>query len=347
MSDDLRRLPKVVLHDHLDGGVRPGTLLELAPAVGYRDLPANEPGELAKALYQGEATSLEHYLDAFRHTFGVMQTPEAMRRVAFECIEDHATEGVVYAEIRFAPSLHMRAGMTRWEAIQHVVLGVRDAEHEFGMASGVIVDILRQDSDAIEVVDAAIAHAGQGVVAIDLAGPEAAYPPALFEEAIARGRQGGLRVTIHAGEGAGVASIEGALAIGAERLGHGARLIEDTEVVDGEIAAMGPVASEVHRRRIALELCPTSNLHTRMYPTAAEHPIGMLYRAGFAVTVNTDNRLMSGTTMTDEFTLLADHHGFGRADFHAVTRNAIEAAFCADETRVRVTASIDAGYGSG
>ncbi|HSM02808.1 MAG TPA: adenosine deaminase [Acidimicrobiia bacterium] len=343
---DLRTLPKVVLHDHLDGGVRPATLIELAPAVGYRDLPSMDPDELARALYQGMAESLEDYLDAFRHTFGVMQTPEAMRRVAFECVEDHAAEGVVYAEIRFAPSLHMRAGMTRGEAIENVVAGLSDAERQFGVASGVIVDILRQDSDSLEVAEAAVEYAGRGVVAIDLAGPEAAHPAPLFERAIDMAREGGLRVTIHAGEGAGVESIAGALSMGAERLGHGARIVEDTEVVGGKIVSMGPVASEVYQRGITLELCPTSNLHTKMYPTAADHPIGMLHHAGFAATVNTDNRLMSGITMTDEFEFVSAHQEFTPEDLHAVTLNAIEAAFCSEETRARVKALVDAGYRS-
>jgi len=343
---DVRALPKVVLHDHLDGGVRPKTLIDLAPSVGYRDLPSTDPAELAAALYQGGAASLEDYLGAFRHTFGVMQTPEAMRRVAFECIADHAAEGVVYAEIRFAPSLHLRAGMTRGEAIAGVVEGLAQAEQEFDVRSGVIVDILRQDSDSMEVAEAAVAYAGQGVVAIDLAGPEAAYPATLHERAIACARDGGLRVTIHAGEGAGVDSIEGALAIGAERLGHGARIIEDTEVADGEIVALGPVAAEVHDRAIALELCPTSNLHTRMYPTLRDHPIGLLHRAGFNVTVNTDNRLMSGITMTDEFGVLVEDQAFGVEDLHRVTVNAVQAAFCDQETKDLLRARVDAGYGS-
>ncbi|MDP2624058.1 MAG: adenosine deaminase, partial [Actinomycetota bacterium] len=312
---DLRSLPKIVLHDHLDGGARPETLIDLAPVVGYHDLPSDDPDELVAALYQGDATSLEAYLDAFRHTFGVMQTPDAMHRVAFECIEDHASEGVLYAEIRFAPSLHMRAGMTRGEAIEAVLEGFAEAETEFGVTARVIVDIMRQDTDALEVAATAVAFAGRGVLGIDLAGPEAAYPPSLHSNAIELGRQGGLKVTIHAGEGAGVDSIAGALAIGAQRLGHGARIIEDTEVAGGEIIAMGPVASEVHDRGIPLELCPTSNIHTKMYPTWADHPFGMLYRAGFATTVNTDNRLMSGITMTHEFEVLARHHGFERDDF--------------------------------
>jgi len=299
---------------------------------------------VAAALFQGDAASLEDYLDAFRHTFGVMQTPEAMRRVAYECIADHAAEGVVYAEIRFAPSLHLRAGMTRNEAIAAVVDGLSDARREFGVESGVIVDIMRQDSDSMEVAEAAASHAGKGVVAIDLAGPEAGYPAPLHESAISAARDAGLRVTIHAGEGDGVESISGALAIGAERLGHGARIIEDARVEGGEIVSLGPVATEVRDRRITLELCPTSNLHTKMYPSLRDHPIGMLYRAGFDVTVNTDNRLMSGITMTDEFGVLVRDQGFGMEDLRAVTVNALDAAFCRDDTREALRARIEAGY---
>jgi len=341
---DLRPLPKIVLHDHLDGGVRPQTLIDLAPEVGYRELPSDDPGELARLLYQGDAGSLEEYLDAFRHTFGVMQTPKAMRRVAYECIADLASEGVVYAEIRFAPSLHLRAGMTRHEAIAGVLEGFEQAEAEFGVTARAIVDIMRQDTDAAEVAATAAEFVGEGVVGIDLAGPEAEYPPALHSDAIALGRAAGLQVTIHAGEGAGVDSIAGALAIGAERIGHGARIIEDTEVVDGEIVSMGPVAAEVHERRIPLELCPTSNVHTKMYPTPADHPFGALYRGGFVTTVNTDNRLMSRTTMTREFELLAEHHRFAVEDFLTITRAALDAAFCDEATKATVRAALEAGY---
>jgi adenosine deaminase len=340
----LRSLPKIVLHDHLDGGVRPETLIDLAPKVGYRDLPSDDPEELAAALYQGDAPSLEAYLESFRHTFGVMQTPDAMHRVAFECIEDLASEGVVYAEIRFAPSLHMRAGMTRGEAIEAVLDGFAEAEAEFGVPARLIVDIMRQDTDALEVAATAVAFGRRGVVGVDLAGPEAAYPPSLHSSAIELGRQGGLNVTIHAGEGAGVGSIAGALAIGAQRLGHGARIIEDTEVIGGEIVAMGPIASEVHERRIPLELCPTSNIHTKLYSAWADHPFGILYRAGFVTTVNTDNRLMSGITLTHEFEMLARHHGFEGGDFRRVTLYAVDAAFCDDATREMVRVRVEAGY---
>ncbi|MEX1208678.1 MAG: adenosine deaminase [Acidimicrobiia bacterium] len=341
---DLLRLPKVVLHDHLDGGVRPQTMIDLAPAVGYRDLPSTDPDLLKQALFQGEAKSLEEYLAAFRHTFGVMQTPEAMRRVAFESVEDLAAEGVVYAEIRFAPSLHLRAGMTRGEAIAAVLEGFAAAEQAFGVPARAIIDVMRQDSDSTDVAAAAVEFVGRGVVAIDLAGPEEGNPAAGHSRAIELGRSGGLHVTIHAGEGAGVDSIAGALAIGAERIGHGARIIEDTKCDSGDIVAMGEVATEVHDRRIPLELCPTSNLHTKMYPTAADHPFGALYRAGFVTTLNTDNRLMSGIDMTHEFEVIEQHHGFEEKDFRRVTLAAVDAAFCDEETRERVRARVEAGY---
>lgn len=341
---DLRSLPKVVLHDHLDGGIRPQTAIDLAPTVGYPDLPSTDPIELANALYQGQALSLEEYLAAFKHTFGVMQTPEGMRRVAFECVEDLAAEGVVYAEVRFAPSLHLRAGMTRGEVIEAVLGGFADGEDAFGVPVRAIVDVMRQDSDSMDVAAAAVAFAGRGVVAIDLAGPEEGNPAGVHAAAIEYARDGGLHVTIHAGEGAGVPSIAGALAVGAERIGHGARIIEDTQGPAGDIISMGVVATEVHERRIPLELCPTSNLHTKMYPSADDHPFGALYRAGFVTTVNTDNRLMSGITMTDEFEVLERHHGFTETDFRAITINAVEAAFCDDETRLRVRNRVEAGY---
>jgi adenosine deaminase len=341
---DLHRLPKVLLHDHLDGGARPQTLIDLAPSVGYRDLPSMDPATLARALYQGGADSLEDYLGAFRHTFGVMQTPEAMRRVAFECVEDLAADGVVYAEIRFAPSLHLRAGMTRGEAIAAVLEGLSDGEEAFGVSARAIIDAMRQDSDSMDVVAAAVEFTGHGVVALDLAGPEEGHLPGEHSWAIEAGRSAGLHVTIHAGEGAGIGSIAAALEVGAERIGHGARIIEDTGVDGGEIVSMGVVAEELHDRHIPLELCPTSNLHTRMYPTASDHPFGALYRAGFVTTVNTDNRLMSGIDMTHEFALLERDHGFTEADFRRITLSAVEAAFCDDDTRARVQARVEAGY---
>jgi adenosine deaminase len=331
--DRVASLPKVLLHDHLDGGVRPETVVELAVAAGYRGLPAPDAAGLRSWFHQAGADSLEDYLDAFAHTFGVMQTPEAMRRVAYEALEDLARDGVVYAEIRFAPSLHIAGGMTRADVIAAVLAGLAEAEAAFGTPGRVIVDALRQQDDSVEVAKAASEFVGLGVVGFDLAGPEAGFPPAMHRQAIDIARESGLHLTIHAGEGDGVASIAGALACGTERIGHGVRIIEDTTVRDGRIVGLGPVAREVHERRIPLEICPTSNLDTRMYPSAADHPIGLLHRAGFAVTLNTDNRLMSATSMSQEFALVAEHCGVRIEDLQTMTRTAVQAAFCDEDTR--------------
>ncbi|HUG75329.1 MAG TPA: adenosine deaminase [Acidimicrobiia bacterium] len=345
--EEVRALPKVLLHDHLDGGLRPQTILDLASDAGYDRLPFDDAASLARWFHQDGSFSLERYLEAFAHTFGVMQTPQAVARVAYEAASDLAAEGVVYAEIRFAPTLHLERGMSRTDVLEAAIDGFSRAEADTGLPVRILVDALRQQDDSVEVAEAAASFAGEGVVGFDLAGPEAGFPPSLHAEAIEIARRGGLRITIHAGEGDGVGSIRAALDQGAERIGHGARIIEDTTVEDGEIVELGPVATEVRDRGIALELCPYSNLDTGMYPTAADHPIGLLYRAGFTTTINTDNRLMSATSMSREFTLAVEDQGFDRDDLRAITLNAVEAAFCDEETRSRVRERVEAGYANG
>lgn len=344
MIVDLTRLPKVVLHDHLDGGLRPATVLALAEAGGYRNLPATEVEALRHWFHQAGASSLEAYLEAFAHTFGVMQTPDAMRRVAAEAIEDMAAAGVVYSEIRFAPSLHTAGRMTRVEAIAAVVTALAEAEARLDISCRVIVAALRQDADAAEVAAAAIEFAGRGVVGFDLVGPEAGHPARAHRRALDMAREAGLHITIHAGEGDGIDSIADALDCGAERIGHGVRIIEDTTVRDGRIVAMGPVAAAVHRRRTPLEVSVLSNLDTGMYRSAAEHPVGVLHRAGFVVTLNTDNRLMSATSMVREFSVVHEECGIEVSDLAAITRNGVAAAFCDEITRARVAQRVDAGY---
>ena len=342
--DRLRALPKVLLHDHLDGGLRPQTVLDLAAEHGYGDLPTADFDELAEWFFQGRSASLERYLEAFAHTVGVMQTSAAIERVAFEAVEDLAAHGVVYAETRMAPSLCTANGLDRTTAISAMLTGLQAGEAAFGLPVRLIVDAMRQESDSVDVARDAVEFAGQGVVGFDLAGPEAGFPPSLHSEALAVAAAGGLHLTIHAGEGDGIASIASALDHGAERLGHGSRLIEDTTIVDDEIEELGEVATRVYDTGVALEICPTSNLHTGMYPDAASHPVGLLHRAGFAVTINTDNRLMSGITPTDEFAIVVDHHEFEVLDLEIVTRRALDAAFCDEATRSLVEAKVSAGY---
>jgi adenosine deaminase len=344
MNDDYTSLPKVLLHDHLDGGLRPETVIDLARDAGYDGLPHTDVDELRRWFHQGGSFSLEAYLEAFTQTVAVMQTPRAMHRVAYEAAEDLAADGVVYAEIRFAPSQHTSGVMARGDALEAAVAGFADAERDFGIPVRVIVDAMRQDVDSVEVAATAVEFAGRGVVGFDLAGPEAGFPASGHIEALEMARRGGLRITIHAGEGDGVTSVEDAVRSGAERLGHGVRIVEDTTRVDAEVTEVGPVAEMVRERGIPLEVAPTSNLDTGMFSDASAHPIGALHRAGFVVTVNTDNRLMSSTSMSDEFRLLVEHQGFDASDLGRITSNAVDAAFCDEETRAAVRNRVEAGY---
>ncbi len=323
----LAALPKAVLHDHLDGGLRIGTLMELAEARGYDGLPGDRQ-ETRRLLHQGGSGSLESYLDAFRHTVAVMQTPEDLSRIAYECLEDHAADGVVYAEIRFAPILHLRSGLSREDVIEAVLDGMARARRDFGIVFGVIVDALRQLPGSDTEVRAALRFVGEGVVGFDLSGLEQGNPPDAHLAACRAAREGGLGLTIHAGEGDGAASIWRALGrCHAQRIGHGARVVDDTITEGSEIRRVGSLAGLVRDHRVPLELCPTSNLHTGLVPSPADHPIGRLHRAGFVVTVNTDNRLMSGVTMTDEMALVVDHQGFTLDDLEKVTVTALETGF--------------------
>jgi adenosine deaminase len=341
----LARLPKVVLHDHLDGGVRPATIIDLARQHDYRELPAWDPESLADWFDQGKSGSLERYLQAFRHTVAVMQTPGALQRIAAEAVADLAADGAVYAEIRFAPSLHGATGLDRDAVIEATLDGLREGSAATGCEVGLIVDAMRQDTDSEAVVEAALSHRGRGVVGFDLAGPEAGFPASNHLRACRRAVEGGLGLTIHAGEAAGLRSIADALEpCGAARIGHGIRIVEDLVVAAGAVTNFGPVARRILEREIPLEVCPTSNFHTGACPSPAAHPVGLLHRAGFPVTVNTDNRLMSRTSMTDELLGVVRHHGFEFADLRKVTLTAVEAAFCSEDVRERIRTRVEEGF---
>jgi adenosine deaminase len=318
-------MPNVVLHDHLDGSLRVTTVIELADGIGHH-LPETEPALLADWFDQSESGSLERYLRAFDHTIALLQTADAIARVARESILDLAADGAVYAELRFAPLLSTRRGLAPEDIIEAALGGIAEGCAESGIVGGLIVDALRSEPGSEEAARAAARFAGGGVVGFDLAGPEAGYPPEDHLPAIDLARAAGLGITLHAGESAGVASVAAALRCGADRLGHGIEIVDDCIVERGEIVGLGPVATEVHRRRIPLEVCPTSNLATKPM-LAADHPVGMLHRAGFAVTINTDNRLMSRTSMSRELDLVRVHHGFTVADLAAVTRTAVLSGF--------------------
>lgn len=333
----LRSLPKVLLHDHLDGGPRVETVVELAEESGYTALPTSDPAELAEWFHQGESGSLERYLDAFVHTTGVMQTADALERVAHEAVLDLAAENVVYAELRFAPSLHLAGGLDRRSAIEAVLMGLKRASLDTGMVTGLIVVALRQSTDSELVAGAATDFAGEGVVGFDLAGPEAGYPADHHIAACRLARESGLALTLHAGEGDGPNSIWQAVGrCGADRVGHGVRIVEDCKVVHGEIQELGAVARMLRDLRVPLEVSITSNLHTAAFPSPRAHPFGALYRAGFAVTLNTDNRLMSGIDLTHEMALAMEAYDLDRGDLLELTTNAIRAGFGDWPTRRRL-----------
>lgn len=331
----LRAAPKVLLHDHLDGGLRPRTVVELAAETGYRDLPTRDPDDLAAWMHRGAARrSLEAYLATFTHTVGVLQTPEALERAAAECAEDLATDGVRYAEVRFAPELHTARGLSMDEVVRAVLAGF--AGRRAALPVGVLVTAMRTADRAVEAAEVALRHRDAGVVGFDLAGAEAGHPASAHAAAFARLRDAGMPCTVHAGEGDGPASVADALACGAARLGHGVRVAEDI----GADGALGPVAQAVLDRRVPLELCPTSNVHTGAVAALEEHPIDRLRRLGFAVTVSTDNRLMSATSATAEVAALVDVFGWGLAEVAEVAETAARSAFLPDDERERLVTEV-------
>lgn len=337
MLNALKPLPKAVLHDHLDGGLRIETILELAGAVGYAGLPEDDADALRSWFVQAESGSLERYLQAFDHTVAVMATQDAIRRVAFETGVDLAADGVVYAEVRFGPALHRPAGLTLEAVIEAALDGFAAATRDHGIVLSAIVTALRQHNDSEDVARAASQYVGRGVVAFDLAGPEAGFPADDHLPACLIAREAGLGLTIHAGEGDGPDSIWRALArCGAQRIGHGVRIIDDTQVDDGKIIKTGRLATRVRDHRIPLEVSPTSNVHTGAFPDIERHAFGPLYRAGFNVTINTDNRLMSGITLSDEYAALATAFGLDMTDLGNITENALLAGFGDWPTRQRL-----------
>lgn len=329
-------LPSVLLHDHLDGGLRPATVLELADEIGYDKLPADNVDDLANWFDQGDSGSLERYLESFDHTLGVMQTAEAIERVAYEAAIDLGLDGVVYAELRFSPPQHTTRGLSPLQVIEAVSAGLRMGSRESGLEWNLIIDSLRHLHDASDMARLALSARHLGVVSFDLAGPEAGFPPDHHLAGCRAAAEGGLRLTIHAGEAGGregVANIASSInRCSAERIGHGIELINDCIIEDGDIVELGPVATMVRNKQILLEVCPASNLATRQMEPE-DHPVGPLHRAGFNVTLNTDGRLMASTSMSDEFDFVCKYHGFEIQDLALVTRRAVEGAFCDWETK--------------
>ncbi|WP_456600302.1 adenosine deaminase [Blastococcus sp. SYSU DS0616] len=337
-AENVRRAPKVLLHDHLDGGLRPQTVLGLAAELGYRDLPAGDAESLGRWFREAaDSGSLVQYLETFAHTVAVMQTPDAVARVARECALDLAADGVVYAEVRMAPEL-LTAGMPMEAAVEAMLDGYAQGSREAAAAGtpiriGTLLCGMRQNDRWEEVADLVVRYRDAGVVGFDLAGPEIGFPPDRIPAAIALLDRAGAHRTVHAGEAAGIASIEAALdGAGAERLGHGVR-IADEVAADG---ALGPVARRVRDAQVTLEVAASSNVQTGAYPSLAEHPVDRLHRLGFAVTLNTDNRLMSGVSVTSEVTAVATTFGWTWDDVQTVTERALAGAFLPAEERQRL-----------
>ena len=327
-SDIIAGLPKAVLHDHLDGGLRIGTVLELADEAGYRGLPSYDAEELTEWFHQGQAGSLERYLEAFEHTVSVKQEEAAISRVAYEAGVDLAADNVVYAEVRYAPSLFTEEGLPLEAVFEAANDGFERAMNETGIDIRTIAVALRQFSDSADIARMAARYRDKGVVAFDLAGPEAGFPADNYLEACRIAHEAGLRLTIHGGEGDGAHSMWRAIALcGAQRIGHGVRVADDTDFDGSVITELGSFARSVRDRRVPLEVAPSSNIHTGTYSSVGVHPFGELYRHGFNVSINTDNRLMSGVTVGSEYELVAETFSLSIADLEAITVNAIEAGF--------------------
>jgi adenosine deaminase len=336
--DQIRAVPKVLLHDHLDGGLRPQTVIDLADETGYRGLPTTDPGELTTMLTAGAHRGhLNLYLDAFRHTVGVMQTPEALERVAHECAADLAADGVVYAEVRFAPELHTERGLTLDEVVSAVLRGFRSGSDNRPIRVYALLTAMRTAARSLEIAELAVRHRDEGVVGFDIAGAEAGSPPSRHLDAFQYVKRENFHITIHAGEGFGLPSIWEALQwCGAERLGHGVRIADDIAVSPEGSVKLGRLATYVRDRRIPLEMCPTSNVQTGAAPSIAEHPLRLLRQLQFRVTVNTDNRLMSQVTLSEEFARVAEEFGYGWSDIEWLTINAMKSAFAGFDERLRL-----------
>ncbi|MFE7892891.1 adenosine deaminase [Streptomyces sp. NPDC057412] len=351
-SDQIRRAPKVLLHDHLDGGLRPGTIVELAQESGYSGLPETDPGKLGLWFQEAaDSGSLERYLETFSHTVAVMQTRDALVRVARECAEDLAEDGVVYAEVRYAPEQHLEGGLTLEEVVEAVNEGFREGEriardNGHRIRVGALLTAMRHAARSLEIAELANSYRDLGVVGFDIAGAEAGHPPTRHLDAFEYLKRENNHFTIHAGEAFGLPSIWQALQwCGADRLGHGVRIIDDIRVRDDGSVELGRLASYVRDKRIPLELCPSSNLQTGAADSYEAHPIGLLRRLHFRATVNTDNRLMPHTSMSQEFEHLVEAFGYTLDDMQWFSVNAMKSSFIPfDERLAMINDVIKPGY---
>ncbi len=348
-SELIVKAPKVLLHDHLDGGMRPSTVIELAQEQGYKNLPTTNPDELATWFTRGaDRRNLELYLETFAHTVGVTQTKDGLMRAAAEAAEDLDNDGVVYAEVRFAPEQHLSEGLTLDEVVEAVQEGFRLGSQGRTITVGTLCSAMRTAAHSLEIAELAVRHRDSGVVGFDIAGAEAGFPPTRHLAAFQLAMRENFHITIHAGEAFGLPSIAEALNYcGAERLGHGVRIMDDITFDGDGRAELGRLASYVRDCRIPLEMCPTSNVNTGAATSIETHPIGVLRDLRFRVTVNTDNRLMSDVKVSDEFIKLREAFGYGWGDMEWLTLNAMKSAFWPFEQRLKIINEIiKPGYAS-
>lgn len=337
----IQSFPKVLLHDHLDGGVRPQTAIELARDQRYNELPTTDAGELAEWFHRGARRgSLPLYLEGFAHTCGVMQTKEALERVAYEMMEDMHADGVVYVETRFAPLFHTAGKLHRDEVVSAVLKGLERGKQDFAVEYGLIICAMRNMQVSEELAELAVDFRERGVVGFDLAGEEGGFPPKKHVDAFHYIQRANFNITIHAGEAFGKESIWQAIQwCGAHRIGHATRLIEDMTLDPGDrtkVISMGHLAQYILDKRIPLEICLSSNVDTGAVESVEQHPFGIYYRYKFRVTLNTDDRLMSDTTLTKEFRVAHQAFRLGLDDFEKITINSMKSAFIPYNRRIEL-----------
>lgn len=330
-------MPKVLLHDHLDGGLRPQTVIDLAGELKYKKLPTSDPAELADWFHRGaNKGNLVEFLQGFEHTCAVMQTKEGLSRVAYEMMEDMYLDNVCYVETRFAPVFHTGKGLHHDAVVKAVLEGLEKGKRDFGVGYGLILCGMRNMKDSLEIAELAVNYRDQGVVGFDLAGEEGGYPPKKHIEAFQFIQRANFNITVHAGEAFGKESIWQAIQwCGAHRIGHGTRLIEDFSFdAEGNVTGMGDLAQYVLDKRIPIEVCLLSNVFTGAVDKIENHPFGVLYKSKFRLTINTDDRLMGNTTMTKEFLIAVETFGINLDDIEKLTINAMKSAFCHHEERL-------------
>jgi adenosine deaminase len=337
-TEIIKSIPKVLLHDHLDGGLRPQTIIDLAEDLKYKKLPALDADELAAWFHiNANKGKLVEYLQGFEHTTAVMQTKEGLEKVAYEMMEDMKNDGVVYVETRFAPVYHINKGLYLEDTVAAVLTGLERGKKDFGVGYGLILCGMRNMKNTLEIAELAVDFRKDGVVGFDLAGEEGGYPPKKHIDAFQFIQRSNFNITIHAGEAFGKESIWQAIQwCGAHRIGHATRLIEDIVLDDnGEVVSFGELAQYVLDKRIPLEICLLSNLHTGAVDKLENHPFGILFREKFRVTINTDDRLMSDNTMTKEFLTAIKYFNISFDEIEKITINSMKSAFIPYKERLR------------